>query len=375
MSYSIISAEHRQGLQLFEVPNNDENCKEYCGKGYGNNKGVSAWWVPTEAEGWIQLPNNTDFSCKMGFEKVFCYAYEVAGNITHCTRQWGDGTILSKMGQTRDGATPVYRVMDPQHPSLVEAYGPVHSTWIRPYQNGTVPVPFFRGQSTFQGGPVYFCKSWQNIEQVREMATLDWKVLLEELKSRRAGLEPVIELQDGLSPHTMAPLLATTPPSDQDPLESKHVSTRQPHVAASNHHNETQSTPVVLSPATKNSAEGTQQKKVFEAIYSAMYGGETTFFKCRAKNFADMTLEQIKTYADANPKSRTHASYKIYEEQCSHSNDNSHKKENVFKKIHEHCVSNSGWFSKTKNKTHDIEKGGKRSEIIRDKLTASGHFK
>lgn len=33
ISYSIISAQYRQGLQLFEVPTSDDNCKAYCGNG------------------------------------------------------------------------------------------------------------------------------------------------------------------------------------------------------------------------------------------------------------------------------------------------------------------------------------------------------
>lgn len=128
---------------------------------------ANEWWEPKASEGWVKLPNNTDFSCKTGFEKVFCYAYERDGSLTHCTRQWGDGTVLSKMGQTRDGATPVYRVMDPSHPSIIKPYGSIQSIWIRPYKNGVVPLPSFRRQSTFTGDSVYFCKTWKTIDQVK----------------------------------------------------------------------------------------------------------------------------------------------------------------------------------------------------------------
>jgi hypothetical protein len=188
ISYAFIVPHERPNLQLFEIPFSSENCKSYCGKGYEKNKqGVSEWWLPDSANHWILLPNKTDFSCRKGFEKVYCYATDPNAYAGHCTRQWGDGTVLSKMGRPIDGATAVFRVIDPLHRSITDTYGPIVSIWIRPYREGLVPTPFFRDQSTYHKAYVDGCSTFFSLTKIQE--TLDipaTRDLLEALIKRHA---------------------------------------------------------------------------------------------------------------------------------------------------------------------------------------------
>ena len=121
--------------KLFEIPPVLLDCKSYCGLGYKTldeyehlEKYVNdsaekkkfgyrtpdqytaiktiknQLWSWVYEESWVRLPKTSDFSCHQGFEKIFIY-----NNGYHFSRQWGDGTILSKNGEGEYGATIVWR--------------------------------------------------------------------------------------------------------------------------------------------------------------------------------------------------------------------------------------------------------------------------
>lgn len=154
LSLSYICATEKEALwdgniQLFSIPNTSHDCYTYCMAGYTNNLAEESkadkdnLFGLGEAAGWIKLEDPTDFSCKPGFEKVFVYENG------HYARQWGeDGSVLSKHGMTRYGATPVYRTNSPAHPFITKTYGEVKEVWIR--KSATpIPAPFFREQSVW----------------------------------------------------------------------------------------------------------------------------------------------------------------------------------------------------------------------------------
>ncbi len=133
----------KEGIQLFEIPPTEDNCQSYCGLGYGDTGGglQNEWWNPDNS--YVQLFDVNDVSCRKGFEKIFQYG----DDNNHLARQWGDGTILHKMGATHYGASPIYRVADPNHPYIIKSYGPIRKIWIKPHPK-EIPIPYFRWQST-----------------------------------------------------------------------------------------------------------------------------------------------------------------------------------------------------------------------------------
>lgn len=154
ISYSLFMQENpilpplKKGMQLFEIPPTEDNCRSYCGLGYGfAESGLqNQWW--NRDDSYILLSDINDVSCRKGFEKVFQYGgqskYLATSN--HLARQWGDGSILHKIGCTEHGATPVFRVADPSHYNIVEVYGSITKIWIKPYPT-EIPVPIYAGKA------------------------------------------------------------------------------------------------------------------------------------------------------------------------------------------------------------------------------------
>lgn len=176
-------------LQLFEIPSTTQNCKSYCGNGYNNRNCFNSWWTPDES--WLELDNSEDFSCREGFEKVFIYGSDGR----HMARQWGDGTILHKMGETRFGATPVYRVTDPNHPLITYTYASVYKIYIRRCPHGAVPAPSFNDQSTWRRARVDFLgreKSSLNLDALKGEGDQQWKTYYEEICKQQKVLQSLL---------------------------------------------------------------------------------------------------------------------------------------------------------------------------------------
>jgi len=181
ISYSLLPLQYRdKGCQLFEVPETNDNCLQYCGRGYSSSTSLSSgWWNPTED--WVQLADKTDFSCRQSFEKIFVYA-------KHIGRQWGDGTILEKMGRTKFGATPVFRFTDPHHPYITHGYGEVQSVCIRKSQE-PIPPPFYRFESTYTTGKCSQCDEFRSEEDVILSSITPWTDIYEKLVKERVALQ------------------------------------------------------------------------------------------------------------------------------------------------------------------------------------------
>ncbi|WP_259425741.1 CBU_2028 family Dot/Icm T4SS effector [Coxiella burnetii] len=177
ITLSTFPIENREGVQVFEVPKIADDCRSYVGRGYEAYQDTTAKnpqgpaWEPDST--WIKLESNNDFTCRKGFEKV--YVYE-----GHYARQWGDGTILEKLGSTHWGATPVVRLIDPHAPIVKKYYGEVKEIWIRPYQQGLVPIPYLRAQSSYRRGPFgkhHLFKSVYDKKEIviQRLVKDDWK--------------------------------------------------------------------------------------------------------------------------------------------------------------------------------------------------------
>ncbi|MCW5589447.1 MAG: hypothetical protein KIT27_07245 [Legionellales bacterium] len=164
-----VQMENDATIQLFEVPVMDACCLRYTLLGYDFldntqlNKELTSmvdWRVDDLIkEGWVKLDDPKDFSTHQGFEKIFFYHNSNVGTYSHFTRQWGDGTVLSKDGTPTCGATPVVRALSPEHAVITARYGEVRATYIRPYHKNfnellsakptaEVPVPYLRWQSS-----------------------------------------------------------------------------------------------------------------------------------------------------------------------------------------------------------------------------------
>lgn len=151
-----IPAQYRDGrLQIFEVPKTGERSSQYCARGYDLLQGES---VPPSwsSDGWVQLPDNADVSCRKGFMKVIQYRESSAepALIPYVpkdkifARSWGDGTFLLKDKGIDFGATIVFRTIAPDHPYFIDGLKLcIESVWIQRAIE-EIPRPFFRFSST-----------------------------------------------------------------------------------------------------------------------------------------------------------------------------------------------------------------------------------
>lgn len=154
-----IPAQYRDGrLQIFEVPKTGEHSLQYCARGYDplQDNSVPPSW---SSDGWVQLPDNTDVSCRKGFMKVIQYK-ETGAGITltpyapkdkMVARSWGDGTFLLKDKGVDSGATIVFRTTAPDHTYFINGLKLcIESVWIQRAIK-EIPRPFFRFSSTHPG--------------------------------------------------------------------------------------------------------------------------------------------------------------------------------------------------------------------------------
>lgn len=202
ISYSYIAenqlANHKKGIQLFEIPPTEDNCQAYCGLEYDYKEGGCGeeWWNPDDS--WVVLPNTTDVSCHKGFEKVFQYG----GPNNHLARQWGDGTILHKDGCTSFGATPVLRALDSNQPYIINNYGTIEKIWIKPYPP-EVPEPYLRWQSTHfhdYVGSAYDC--WKSntlsLDYLKKNGDQKWQHYYDQMKKSESSSPSVWNLHCNL---------------------------------------------------------------------------------------------------------------------------------------------------------------------------------
>jgi len=186
VSYSLIPKQYREGCQLFEVPLIADDCQRYCGRGYSLLSDTEGpYW---DREGWEQLADKTDFSCRKRFSKVFVYD-------CHYGRQWGDGTILEKFGYTRYGATPVYRFTDPNHPFIVKCCGPVESVWIQKLDQ-EAPCPSYRFESTYAGGDCIDCELSSSLDEVLLSSVTPYEEIYADLLVQKKKLLKLLPLKE-----------------------------------------------------------------------------------------------------------------------------------------------------------------------------------
>ncbi|AAO91597.1 CBUA0020 family Dot/Icm T4SS effector [Coxiella burnetii] len=177
ITLSAFPIENRGGVQVFEVPKIADDCRSYVGRGYDAYEDTAAKgpqgpaWKPDST--WVKLESIEDFACRKGFEKVYVYEGH------HYARQWGDGTILEKLGSTHWGATPVVRLIDPHALIVKKYYGEVKEIWIRPYLHGSVPIPYLRAQSSYRRGPFgnyhLFKSVYKKEIVIQKMTKDDWE--------------------------------------------------------------------------------------------------------------------------------------------------------------------------------------------------------
>ena len=137
-------------IQAFEIPGRPLDCNRYVTLGYKQpnpkQQQVMQWHQARKhMPQWVQLQELDDFTYRPGFAKVIVYRDPKEHARQHFILQWGDGTWLSKHGETSAGATPVYRYVSPTHPALT-FYGDIWQVWIKEVQD-EIPAPYRRFES------------------------------------------------------------------------------------------------------------------------------------------------------------------------------------------------------------------------------------
>ncbi len=190
-------------VQLFSTPNIPHACLNWVYKGPTAAKISDYYYPPTVLDGlcdeelkddltqqgfvnnefgtwsfkeiqWVrydkiieQIEEKKSLDYHQGFRVVLFHGDVEKGGACHVQEQWGDGTFLSKCGSPLygGGVTPVYRVINPNHPLLIAGenvpqkvgkagygydYGKVTAAFLCPVEE-SMPAPSFRFQSTMLG--------------------------------------------------------------------------------------------------------------------------------------------------------------------------------------------------------------------------------
>lgn len=133
------------------------------------------------SQGWVQLADKTDFTCRKFFSKVLVFKDGLVA------RGWGDGTFLIKKSSGRRGATEVFRFINPNQPFIAESCGPVKSVWIQ-QTDQEVPRPFYRLRSTYPGGECRGCDDFSSFNEVLQHSLTSPLDIYREVKNHIEGL-------------------------------------------------------------------------------------------------------------------------------------------------------------------------------------------